>query len=203
MSGESRGSSRREAGWRREVRSLGTLLVCLSLGGCGYHFVSPSQTPLATRYARVAIPMVENRTPEPALASVCTQLLSRRFEPSHKIVPSAAEADLSVEGVIVEERERVIGLGPASSRGLVEVEVVLVFELFATARDTERVGVRGVEGRAVYLRDGAPVAIDARRRAALEEACGEAVADATLQLFTELKRVGQAPRSEADGKETR
>ena len=78
------------------------VFVALSLGGCGYSL----RTSLPPGIQSIHVPVLVNRTQEPAIEDFITQALTQAVVQSSRvrIAANAREADASLEGAIVEYR---------------------------------------------------------------------------------------------------
>jgi outer membrane lipopolysaccharide assembly protein LptE/RlpB len=85
---------------RRTLAALALSAAALSLGGCGYSLRASLPAGIKT----VHIPTLENRTQEPGIEDFLTQALTQALVTSGmaRIAASAATADASLEGAIVE-----------------------------------------------------------------------------------------------------
>ena len=87
---------------RALAAALAALLAPLALGGCGYSL----RTSLPPGINSIHVPVLENRTQEPAIEDFITQALTQAVVQSGRvrIARNAQEADASLEGAIVEYR---------------------------------------------------------------------------------------------------
>ncbi|MBN2225472.1 MAG: LptE family protein [Deltaproteobacteria bacterium] len=85
----------------KKVAPIGiTLLIILSLTGCGYTFVNVKKQ-LGPDIKKVYIPAFENQTDEPSLGVIMTNALVREFMKSGALVPAKKEsADAELIGTI-------------------------------------------------------------------------------------------------------
>ena len=81
---------------------LAAVAVSLALGGCGYSL----RTSLPPGINSIHVPVLENRTQEPAIEDFITQALTQAVVQSGRvrIAANAREADAVLEGSIVEYR---------------------------------------------------------------------------------------------------
>jgi hypothetical protein len=82
--------------------ALAALLVPFALGGCGYSL----RTNMPPGISSIHVPVLENRTQEPAIEDFITQALTQAVVQSGRvrIASNAQEADASLEGAIIEYR---------------------------------------------------------------------------------------------------
>jgi outer membrane lipopolysaccharide assembly protein LptE/RlpB len=79
------------------VRRLAGLLVAVLLGGCGYTINGTLPSHIKT----VAVPIFENRTPEPAIEGLITRAVVEAFSTNGRLkVVSRDQADAVLDGVI-------------------------------------------------------------------------------------------------------
>jgi outer membrane lipopolysaccharide assembly protein LptE/RlpB len=94
--------ARRASALARAFPLLGALAVALALGGCGYSL----RTSMPPGINSIHVPVLENRTPEPAIEDFITQALTQAVVQSGRvrIAANAREADAILQGSIVEYR---------------------------------------------------------------------------------------------------
>ena len=79
------------------MRRLAGLLIAVLLGGCGYTVNGTLPSHIKT----VAVPIFENRTPEPAIEGLITRAVVEAFSTNGRLrVVSLSEADSVLNGVI-------------------------------------------------------------------------------------------------------
>lgn len=79
------------------MRRLAGLLVAVLLGGCGYTINGTLPSHIKT----VAVPIFENRTPEPAIEGLITRAVVEAFSTNGRLkVVSRDQADAVLDGVI-------------------------------------------------------------------------------------------------------
>jgi len=79
------------------VRGLAGLLIAVLLGGCGYTVNGTLPPHIKT----VAVPIFENRTPEPAIEGLITRAVVEAFSTNGRLkVVSRDQADAVLDGVI-------------------------------------------------------------------------------------------------------
>jgi outer membrane lipopolysaccharide assembly protein LptE/RlpB len=83
-------------------RLLAAILIAVSLGGCGYTL----RTSLPPGIQSIHVPVLVNRTQEPAIEDFITQALTAAVVQASRvrIAANAREADASLQGSIVEYR---------------------------------------------------------------------------------------------------
>lgn len=154
------------------------------VSACGYHFGAPDD---ALRHERAALRLVDNQTAEPELADACAASLRDRLRATGLTLTDDPDAPLQIEGVVVAVDEHTVAFGDTRADRSIQAEIEVRVHLFATRPERAELAVRDVPGIAAYTRAGDPMQIIARRQAALREACGEAMANATLQLTDTLQ----------------
>jgi hypothetical protein len=94
--------ARRASALARAFPLLGALAVALAFGGCGYSL----RTSMPPGINSIHVPVLENRTPEPAIEDFITQALTQAVVQSGRvrIAANAREADAILQGSIVEYR---------------------------------------------------------------------------------------------------
>jgi len=161
---------------------LTLLTLCATLTACGYR-LGPA-TPGLTM--PVAVPLVDNQTAEPELTSGCTEALVAQLRSEGATVGDRQDAGVVIEGVVRSVEERVVAFGDTTAARSAQVEVTVVVQLFVTREGQPVAEVRDVSGASAYARSGDPLEVSTRQRVAQREACGEAMANATVGLMDVL-----------------
>ncbi|MGH7358588.1 MAG: LPS assembly lipoprotein LptE, partial [Candidatus Rokuibacteriota bacterium] len=158
---------------RRRPRGVRTavLLVAvatLSLGGCGYSL----RTSLPPGIQSIHVPVLENKTSEPAIEDFITQALTQAVVQSSRvrIAANAQQADASLEGSIVEYR--LVALSFDRSANVTSYRLIIGLSL--TFRDLKQNKViwkqDRIEERADFLVAGQVTQTLAREELAVQRA---------------------------------
>jgi outer membrane lipopolysaccharide assembly protein LptE/RlpB len=152
-------------------RALAVLLVSLAaavaLGGCGYSL----RTSMPAGIKSVHVPVLENRTAEPGIEDFITSALTQAVVGTGaRIAASAADADASLEGSIVEYR--LISLSFDSSANVTSYRLIIALAL--TFKDLKQNKViwkqDRVEERADFVVSGQVTQTLAREQVAVQRA---------------------------------
>ena len=152
-------------------RALAVLLVSLAvavaLGGCGYSL----RTSMPAGIKSVHVPVLENKTAEPGIEDFITSALTQAvIGTGARIAASAADADASLEGSIVEYR--LISLSFDSSANVTSYRLIIALAL--TFKDLKQNKViwkqDRVEERADFVVSGQVTQTLAREQVAVQRA---------------------------------
>jgi outer membrane lipopolysaccharide assembly protein LptE/RlpB len=155
----------------RRRRALAVLLVPLAatvaLGGCGYSL----RTSMPAGIKSIHVPVLENKTAEPGIEDFITSALTQAVVGTGaRIAGSAAEADASLEGAIVEYR--LVSLSFDSSANVTSYRLIIALAL--TFRDLKQNRViwkqDRVEERADFVVSGQVTQTLAREQVAVQRA---------------------------------
>jgi outer membrane lipopolysaccharide assembly protein LptE/RlpB len=157
---------------RRSLRSgrtvLAVLVASLGLSGCGYSL----RTNLPAGIQSIHVPVLENKTAEPAIEDFITQALTQAVVQASRvrIAANAREADASLEGQIVEYR--LVALSFDRSANVTSYRLIIGLAL--TFRDLKQNRViwkqDRIEERADFLVAGQVTQTLAREEAAVQRA---------------------------------
>jgi hypothetical protein len=123
--------------------------IAAGIGGCGYSF-TPSRLPAHIR--TIAIPVFENRTAEPGLEQVVTDLVTREFVNDNKLkVVPEGRADSGIYGEIIHYENRVFGYNARAQTEEYEVvvEVQVEFKDLVKRKSLWKEG--SIVGRTTYF----------------------------------------------------
>jgi outer membrane lipopolysaccharide assembly protein LptE/RlpB len=110
---------------------LAPMAAAIALGGCGYSL----RTAMPAGIKTVSVPVLENRTSEPGIEDFITSALTQAVVGTGvRIANSAAEADASLEGAIVEYR--LVSLSFDSSSNVTSYRLIIALAL--TFRDLKQ-----------------------------------------------------------------
>jgi len=164
---------------------LSTPLFWMMSSCAGYQFAGEGVGQIDPRYRALAVVDLENRTTEPGLGAICARALEGAVLRSSRALVSRGEADLVIDGVVVEVIERVSAFGVGEGAGDAEIELNVNADLIVFEKQQELYRVRKT-GRASYVTSGVGVQSDAMRSAALKRACGDAMRDGLATMERSL-----------------
>jgi len=155
----------------RRRRALAVLVVplvaVLTLGGCGYSLRASMPAGIKT----VHVPVLENKTAEPGIEDFITSALTQAVVGTGaRIAASAADADASLEGQIVEYR--LISLSFDSSANVTSYRLIIALALtFKDLRQNKVIWKQDrVEERADFVVSGQVTQTLAREQVAVQRA---------------------------------
>ena len=143
------------------------LVAVLALGGCGYSLRASMPAGIKT----VHVPVLENKTAEPGIEDFITSALTQAVVGTGaRIAASAADADASLEGQIVEYR--LISLSFDSSANVTSYRLIIALALtFKDLRQNKVIWKQDrVEERADFVVSGQVTQTLAREQVAVQRA---------------------------------
>ncbi len=158
--------------------SLSPFLLVLAMAGCGYRFTAGG-APLPDGIRDVFIPVVVNRTAEPALETVFTAALRDRAARSGTLGGTASAAQ--IQGEILSVTAVPGQIAPNGTLLSYRVSAVLRVRLVKTAQTLATVDVSGAEDYLSGLRPDVLTA-EANRQAALRRLAATLASDAYERL---------------------
>ncbi len=122
MGEESQRKTRRNA-LRRAAGLCIALLICAALSGCGYKYATSR---LSNDYSTIAIPAFKNKSFEPNIQILVTNLLIRELQVDgrFRIVDAASSADLVLTGAITDFQAQAITLSTSDNIGQFKIAIL-------------------------------------------------------------------------------